>query len=184
MEFAYDGGGLGKGGTATLFVDGGKVGEGRLDATVPMVFSADETTDLGSDTRHAGDRRLRHGRTRRSPAGSRWVELDIGDGAEDLDHLITPEERCADRDGAAVGRERSSPGRVAPGSLIARLVRSPAPRDLPRRHSPGASPFAARCTPPAQTSRQSPRGPPRVDETERDRETVARGVCVRCTPCA
>ena len=29
MEFAYDGGGLGKGGTASLFVDGKKVGEGR-----------------------------------------------------------------------------------------------------------------------------------------------------------
>ena len=50
MEFTYDGGGLGKGGTVALFVDGEKVGEGRVDATVPMVFSADETTDVGSDT--------------------------------------------------------------------------------------------------------------------------------------
>ena len=50
MEFAYDGGGLGKGGNATLYVDGEKVGEGRVDATVPMVFSADETCDVGSDT--------------------------------------------------------------------------------------------------------------------------------------
>ena len=50
VEFAYDGGGLGKGGTATLYVDGEKVGEGRVEATVPMVFSADETTDIGSDT--------------------------------------------------------------------------------------------------------------------------------------
>ena len=48
MEFAYDGGGLGKGGTSTLFVDGEQVGEGRVDATVPMLFSADETTDVGS----------------------------------------------------------------------------------------------------------------------------------------
>ena len=50
MEFAYDGGGLGKGGTVTLYVDGAKVGEGRVDATVPMLFSADETTDVGSDS--------------------------------------------------------------------------------------------------------------------------------------
>ena len=50
MEFAYDGGGLAKGGTATLYVDGAQVGEGRVDGTVPMLFSADETTDLGSDT--------------------------------------------------------------------------------------------------------------------------------------
>ena len=50
MEFAYDGGGLGKGGTVTLYIDGNPVGEGRVDATQPMIFSADETTDLGSDS--------------------------------------------------------------------------------------------------------------------------------------
>ena len=50
MEFAYDGGGLGKGGDVTLYVDGEQVGEGRVEATVPMVFSGDETTDLGRDT--------------------------------------------------------------------------------------------------------------------------------------
>ena len=49
MEFAYDGGGSAKGGDVTLFVDGNKVGEGRVEMTVPMVFSGDETTDLGSD---------------------------------------------------------------------------------------------------------------------------------------
>ena len=50
MEFAYDGGGLGKGGDVTLFLDGTEVGSGRVDMTVPMVFSADETTDVGSDS--------------------------------------------------------------------------------------------------------------------------------------
>ncbi len=59
MEFDYDGGGLAKGGAVTLYVDGGQVGEGRLEATIPMIFSGDETTDLGSDTRLAGQRRLR-----------------------------------------------------------------------------------------------------------------------------
>ena len=47
MEFAYDGGGLAKGATVTLFVDGKAVGNGRLDQTVPLVFSADETSDVG-----------------------------------------------------------------------------------------------------------------------------------------
>lgn len=47
MEFAYDGGGLAKGGTVTLFVDGEPVGTGRVEQTVPMVFSCDETTDVG-----------------------------------------------------------------------------------------------------------------------------------------
>jgi hypothetical protein len=50
VEFAYDGGGLGKGGTVTLYLDGKQVGEGRVDGTQPMIFSGDETTDVGSDT--------------------------------------------------------------------------------------------------------------------------------------
>ncbi len=49
FEFAYDGGGLGKGGSGALFVNGEKVGEGRIERTQPMVFSADETADVGID---------------------------------------------------------------------------------------------------------------------------------------
>ncbi|WP_024297369.1 arylsulfatase [Methylomicrobium lacus] len=49
FEFAYDGGGLGKGGNGTLSVDGRKLAEGRIDKTQPMAFSADETADVGID---------------------------------------------------------------------------------------------------------------------------------------
>ena len=49
MEFNYDGGGLAKGGTVSLFVDGTKDGEGRIDMTIPMVFSGDETCDVGKE---------------------------------------------------------------------------------------------------------------------------------------
>jgi arylsulfatase len=49
FEFAYDGGGLGKGGAGTLFVNDQKVGEGRIEHTHPMIFSADETADVGVD---------------------------------------------------------------------------------------------------------------------------------------
>jgi arylsulfatase len=49
FEFAYDGGGLGKGGMGTLFVNDQKVGEGRIERTQPMIFSADETADVGID---------------------------------------------------------------------------------------------------------------------------------------
>ena len=59
MEFAYDGGGLAKGGDVTLYVDGDKVGEGRVEHTVPMAFSGDETMDLGRDSAHARQRRPR-----------------------------------------------------------------------------------------------------------------------------
>jgi arylsulfatase len=49
FEFAYDGGGVGKGGTGTLFVNDQTVAEGRIERTQPMVFSADETADVGID---------------------------------------------------------------------------------------------------------------------------------------
>ena len=50
MEFAYAGGGLGKGGKVTLFTDGEKVGEGDIPATLAMVFSADDGLDVGEDS--------------------------------------------------------------------------------------------------------------------------------------
>ena len=75
VEFAYDGGGLAKGGTATLFVDGAKVGEGRVDATVPMAFSADETCDVGSDTATPVTDDIREGETEFN-GRVRWVELE------------------------------------------------------------------------------------------------------------
>jgi len=50
MEFTYDGGGMGKGGMATLFIDGKKVGEGRIDATLAVIFSADDGCDVGEDS--------------------------------------------------------------------------------------------------------------------------------------
>ncbi|WP_171237965.1 arylsulfatase [Ruegeria sp. HKCCA5763] len=49
FEFAYEGEGLGQGGVATLYVDDAQVAEGRIDRTQPMVFSADETADVGID---------------------------------------------------------------------------------------------------------------------------------------
>jgi arylsulfatase len=49
FEFAYDGGGLGKGGIGTLYVDGKKAGQGRIGRTQPTIFSADETADVGID---------------------------------------------------------------------------------------------------------------------------------------
>ena len=49
LQFDYDGGGNGKGGLATLYVDGKKVAEGRVEKTVPAVYSADETADVGLD---------------------------------------------------------------------------------------------------------------------------------------
>jgi hypothetical protein len=92
MEFGYDGGGPGKGGTVTLYLDGDQVGEGRVEATVPLIFSADETADVGRDTAspvsddYEGESSVFTGTVN-------WVQIDLGEDAEDADHLITPEER-------------------------------------------------------------------------------------------
>jgi arylsulfatase len=90
MEFAYDGGGLGKGGTAVLFVDGNEVGRGRIDKTEEFIFSADETLDLGTDegapVTHDYGARTFNGQVK-------WVELDVGDAAKNADHELSPDER-------------------------------------------------------------------------------------------
>ncbi len=92
MEFTYDGGGLGKGGDVVLLVDGGKVGQARVEGTVPVVFSADETTDVGSDT--ATPVSDDYGPRDSEFTGTvRWVQIDLDAAAEDTDHLISPEER-------------------------------------------------------------------------------------------
>jgi arylsulfatase len=49
LDFKYDGGGPGKGGIATLSVNGKQVAEGRIDRTQPNMYSADETADVGLD---------------------------------------------------------------------------------------------------------------------------------------
>jgi hypothetical protein len=50
LEFKYDGGGVGKGGAATRFINDKKVGEGRIEKTILGRYSADETFDIGMDT--------------------------------------------------------------------------------------------------------------------------------------
>jgi len=50
LSFKYDGGGIGKGGTGTLFIDGKQVAQGRIERTIPVRFSLDETFDVGEDT--------------------------------------------------------------------------------------------------------------------------------------
>jgi arylsulfatase A-like enzyme len=90
MEFAYDGGGLAKGGNVSLYYDGKKVGEGRVERTHPMMFSADETTDIGRDTATP----VSSDYTRATSVFNgkvNWVQIDLG--KDDHDHIISPEER-------------------------------------------------------------------------------------------
>jgi arylsulfatase len=90
MEFKYDGGGLAKGGGIALFVDGTKDGAGRIEITVPMTFSFDETCDIGRETGSP----VSPDYDERASAFSgevNWVQIDLEQ--DDHDHLISPEER-------------------------------------------------------------------------------------------
>jgi arylsulfatase A-like enzyme len=90
MEFDYDGPGLGKGGTVTLYLDGDKIGEGKVAGTAPAVFSADDTCDVGQENGAlvAEDYPVPNTFT----GEVNWVEIDIGEAAEDADHRLDPDE--------------------------------------------------------------------------------------------
>ena len=92
MEFAYDGGGMGKGGTVTLYCGGNEVGKGRVEQTQGFIFSADETTDVGyeSGTTVSPDYTAH---TSKFNGKINWVQIDLGKDAEDADHFINDEER-------------------------------------------------------------------------------------------
>ena len=91
MEFAYAGGGLGKGGTASLFIDGKQVGSGAVAATAAMVFSADDGCDVGEDTGSPVS-------TDYGPRGNafngrvRGVQIAIKEAAKAEDHMVSPED--------------------------------------------------------------------------------------------
>ncbi len=86
VEFAYDGGGIGKGGDVTLYLDGKEVGSGRVERTEPIGFGY-EYTDVGRD----GQSRV----TDDYPAGDngftgriRWIAMEGGQDSHD--HLLDP----------------------------------------------------------------------------------------------
>ena len=91
MEFTYAGGGLGKGGTVALFVDGKNVGEGKVAATAAMVFSADDGCDVGVD--NGSPVSPDYGARGNEFSGKvKGVQLAIAEDAESLDHLVKPED--------------------------------------------------------------------------------------------
>ncbi|GAA1922837.1 arylsulfatase AtsD [Microbacterium aoyamense] len=90
MEFAYDGGGLAKGGGVSIYYDGELAGTGRVGATQPMIFSADETTDIGYDS-GTGVSSEYTPQTSRFIGKIAWVQIDLG--LDDHDHFIDPDER-------------------------------------------------------------------------------------------
>jgi arylsulfatase A-like enzyme len=92
MEFAYNGGGIGKGADVTLYVDGKQVGDGHIDRTHALFFSMDETLEVGCDMGEPVSEDY-------GPRGNdfngkvHWVEIDVDQAAKDADHMIGAEER-------------------------------------------------------------------------------------------
>ncbi len=89
MEFAYDGGGLAKGGNVTLYIDGKAVGNGRVEQTAPMVFSADETSDVG---RKRGSPMIPDMPSEKSEFNGTVEVVVIETSGESSDHLLDREE--------------------------------------------------------------------------------------------
>jgi arylsulfatase len=91
MEFSYVGGGLGKGGKVTLYVDGKQVGAGIVGMTLAMVFSADDGCDVGFD----GGSPVSPDYGPRGNAFNGLVkgaQIAIAEAAENSAHLVAPQE--------------------------------------------------------------------------------------------
>jgi arylsulfatase len=90
LEFTYDGGGVGQGGAVTLYYDGQEVGRGRIPRTQPLLFSAEESTDIGHESGSlvVPDYPAHNGRF---TGKIHWVQLDVGQ--DNFNHLIKPEDR-------------------------------------------------------------------------------------------
>jgi arylsulfatase A-like enzyme len=91
MEFAYAGGGMGKGGKTTLLIDGKKVGEGEIGATLATVFSADDGLDVGEDSGAPVSPEYKSGDNRFNGT-VKGILLSIADDPVNVDHLVTAED--------------------------------------------------------------------------------------------
>ena len=91
MEFAYEGGGPGKGGVVSLFVDGKEVGSGRVAMTAAMVFSADDGCDVGRDS--GSPVSPEYGAHGNEFTGRvKGVEIAIAEATDIADHIVDAEE--------------------------------------------------------------------------------------------
>jgi arylsulfatase len=90
VEFTYDGGGIGKGGDVTIYVDGVGNGTGRIEQTEAFLFSADETFDVGNEY---GSPVTSDYDVRKFNGEVNWVQIEKG--LDDHSHMIKPEDRVA-----------------------------------------------------------------------------------------
>ncbi len=89
-QFDFDGGAPGAGGSGTLLVDGEVVAEARIDKTIPFIFSADETMDIGKDSGSPVTDEYVSGAENAFTGRIKWVQIDLED--DDVSHLEDPEQ--------------------------------------------------------------------------------------------
>ena len=100
VEFAYAGGGIGKGATGKITLDGKKVAEGRLERNAGIRFSADDGLDVGEDSGmpDIADYQVLfnnfNGEVKR-------LSIALTDAKLTADHLVKPEDAI----NAAMGRQ-------------------------------------------------------------------------------
>ncbi len=88
-HFNFEGGGLGVGGIGTIFVNDKKVAESKIEKTVPFIFSADETMDLGGDLALPVTDDYPEGASNKFSGKIHWVRVDL---EEDNTSHLEPEE--------------------------------------------------------------------------------------------
>jgi arylsulfatase A-like enzyme len=91
MEFDYAGGGMGKGGKAKLYIDGKEAGAGDIEATLAIVFSADDGCDVGEDSGAPVSPEYKPGDNRFNGV-IKGILLSIADDPANSDHLVTAED--------------------------------------------------------------------------------------------
>ncbi len=89
-QFDFDGGAPGAGGSGTLLVDGEVVAEARIDKTIPFIFSADETMDIGKDSGSPVTDEYVSGAENAFTGRIKWVQIDLED--DEVSHLEDPEQ--------------------------------------------------------------------------------------------
>jgi arylsulfatase len=88
-HFNFEGDAPGGGGTGTIYVNEEKVAEGKIGKTVPFIFSADETLDIGGDLALPVTDDYPEGESNKFSGKINWVRIDLEE--DNVSHL-EPEE--------------------------------------------------------------------------------------------
>jgi arylsulfatase len=90
-HFNFEGDKPGAGGTGTIYVNDKKVAEGKISHTVPFIFSADETMDVGGDLALPVTDDYPEGESNQFSGEILWVRVDLEE--DNVSHLEPDEQK-------------------------------------------------------------------------------------------